>query len=259
MTNEQLFAWCRETGHEVSDLFSIPCASTSTVQVDWMHCVELGVGQDLCGNILWECVSKAGPIPGGSQNAKVVSLNTMLKAYNAEARPVSPIGKLTLKMIRSGARPPKLKSKAAECRGLQPWMKVLAKLLLENNPEYHIRMLSAADALIACSAAVDGAPINLEELQRTGNLFLQNYKWLHSHSEAQELSTWRFKPKHHTMKHLLHEVCATHGSPNLLWCWQDESLADLFAKAAKRRGGKLNPSKISKDLLDRVAALHWVS
>ena len=119
-----------------------PCASTSTVQVDWMHCVELRVRQDLCGNILWECVSKAGPIPGGSQNARVASLNTMLKAYNAEVRPVNPIGKLTLKMIRSGAKPPKLKSKAAECRRLQPWMKVLAKLLLENNPdEYHIRML----------------------------------------------------------------------------------------------------------------------
>ena len=121
--------------------------------------------------------------------------------------------------------------------------------------QYALKIVFAIDALLACSAAVSSVPFDVQELQRTGNAFLEACSWLHNFSEDDNL--WRKKPKHHMFKHMIAEVAPKQGSPNLYWCWADESLGGKLSKAAARKGGKHNPELISQHLMTRVSALQW--
>ena len=166
---------------------------------------------------------------------------------------------LTSNMIKKQGKRPKLRSKAAECRGMQGFAKELALLLVRKKPgqEYFVKVLQGIDALIARSKAVDAEPWSLAEFQRTGNMFLELCHWLHDVSQENDL--WPIKPKHHQLEHLVADVAPKHGSPNLYWCWLDESLGGKFAKAALRRGGKSTTALSSQNLMLRVAALKWTS
>ena len=257
LSSNEFFQWCLGKNLQVAPLFELPGVSTATVLVDWLHAVELGISQDATGNVLWHYLHKDGVMPVAGMKEKLVHLNDKLKAFYAELKPSNRIGRLTLKMIKSPGMSPKLKTKGAEARALRPWIKMLAEELVQHEPdEAHIQMLCCIDALVACSAAVDLEPFNLDQFQRTGDAFLQSYEWLSFHFHEQGL--WKYKPKHHMFYHLLYTVAPRHGSPHNYWCWQDESLGGLFAKAAKRRGGRANSSFIAKSLMSRVSSLAWV-
>ena len=182
-TSDEFFKWCEDTAvHDVCALFTLPGASTSIILMDWMHLVELGVGQDLVGNICWECLRRPGTLTGGSIPVRLKALNDLLKAYNSEHKPFNPVQRLTKGMVKSEGGQPKLKCKTSECRGLQPWAVQLAKLLLANHgTERYLRIVACADALVACSQAVDSRVFSVAELQRTADLFLDHYAWLHKH------------------------------------------------------------------------------
>ena len=256
LPSDDFFKRCSDLGQEVAPLFGAPRVSTSTISVDRMHCVELGVAQDVVGHILWECIHKAGVLPGHNQNDRLASLNDELKTWYDRAKPSNPIHRLTKKMIRRDGEQPKLRSKAAESRGIQGFAKELALKFAEVYPsQCALKIVYAIDALLACSAAVSSVPFDVQELQRTGNAFLEACSWLHNFSEDDNL--WRMKPKHHMFKHMIAEVAPKQGSPNLYWCWADESLGGKLSKAAARRGGKHNPELISQHLMTRVSALQW--
>ena len=256
----EFFLQCHHEGQVLSPLLSVPGTTTSMIQLDWLHVVELGVGQDLCGNIFWQCLRRkaGGVLAGNNVDARLDSLNSMLRAYNKESRPPNPINKLTMGMVKRKSEPPKLRCKGGECRHVQPFCKSLALMLLQQNAgsEYFQHVLAAIDGLIACSAEVDKEPFNLHAFQKMGNEFVQHYFWLSQQDEDGVF--FRVKPKMHQFLHLLHEVAPRHGSPNLYWNWADEGLGGRLSKVALRRGGKSTPSRISEAVLKRVAALAWV-
>ena len=256
----EFFELCRQEGRQISPLFECPLAGTGMILLDWLHLVELGIGADLCGNILWHSIRKVGVFAEGNREARLDTLNARLRAFNRVAKPLNPIGQLSLGMIKGKAEPPKLKCKGMECRGIQPFCLQLAKdMYAHHSDEFCLHMVAAADALVSCSRSVDTTPFDLAKFQELGNQFLEHVQWLNQHvAEADEGVLWRLMPKHHMFRHLLLEVAPRHGPPNLYWCWLDESLGGQFAKAALRRGGKHNPDRISVDLLQRVAALEWV-
>ena len=100
LTSDDFFKRCSELGEEVAPLFGAPGVSTSTISVDWMHCVELGIAQDMVGNVLWHCIHEAGVVPGGSQQARLDSLNEQLLSWNHRSKPSNPIQVLTIKMVK---------------------------------------------------------------------------------------------------------------------------------------------------------------
>ena len=222
LTSDDFFKRCSELGEEVAPLFGAPGVSTSTISVDWMHCVELGIAQDMLGNVLWHCIHEAGVVPGGSQQARLDSLSEQLLSWNHRSKPSNPIQVLTIKMVKGQGCAPKLKSKAAECRGIQGFAKELALKIFQAHPcEFNAKILEGIDALLACSASVVAESWSLQEFQRTGRLFLEACFWLRAHSEDDLL--WALKPKHHMFKHVVFDVAPRLGSPALCWCWADES------------------------------------
>ena len=230
IASPDFFKSARGTG--VASILGAPAASTSTISVDWMHCVELGVGQDMVANVFWELLHKDGPvIQGANFAARLERLNASLRAYNARAKPKNPISVLTKKMLKQTGQSPKLKSKAAECRGSQGFALELAMEMARLDPsEHNILVLQCVDALVACSAVVTALPFNLAEFQRLGHHFLDSCHQLHAWGE--EDNVWRIKPKHHMFKHMLVTVAPAQGSPALYWNWTDESLGGKFAKMA---------------------------
>ena len=166
----------------MASILGAPAASTSTISVDWMHCVELGVGQDMVANVFWELLHKDGPVMQGANfAARLERLSASLRAYNARAKPKNPISVLTKKMLKQTGQSPKLKSKAAECRGIQGFALELAMELVRLDPsEHNILVLQCVDALVACSAVVTALPFNLAEFQRLGHHFLDSCHKLHA-------------------------------------------------------------------------------
>ena len=172
ISSMDFFVQCMHEGRVLSPLLSVPGTTTSMMLLDWLHVVELGVGQDLCGNIFWLCLRRkaSGVLAGNNVDARLDTLNSILRAYNKESRPPNPINKLTVGMVKRKSEPPKLMCKGGECRRVQPFCKALALSLLQNNAgsEYFQHVLAAIDALIACSGEVDKEPFNPHAFQTAG-------------------------------------------------------------------------------------------
>eukprot|EP00971_Amphidinium_carterae_P350315 6491485-Amphidinium_carterae.1 len=111
------------------ELFTLPTCSTTTVAVDWLHTVDLGVSQDLQGNILFNLLKnkESSILEGSTQAARLQSLNQYLKDFYKRAKPSNRYKRLTEKLIKAIKAPPKLKGKAAEARALLPMVVELAK------------------------------------------------------------------------------------------------------------------------------------
>ena len=254
LSHSEFVQRCVEQEIALSELFSAPEVDRDSVAIDWLHTVELGVAQDLLGHVFWEAVNCAELWPRDCSNRalRVRALNGRLQGYYGRAKPQNRVGKLTLKMFKKERKQPKLSSKAAECRALQPFAKELARSLFEaRGGDHEWDVLEAIDALMACSQVVDTRPFDIHEFQRLGQATLDALHRLQDGADE----FWQLKPKHHLFKHLLYNTAPMHGSPCEYWTFMDESLGGVLAKISLHRGGASNASVINYKLMARVAAL----
>eukprot|EP00971_Amphidinium_carterae_P132871 2631152-Amphidinium_carterae.1 len=170
-----------------------------------MHCVELGIGQDIAGHILYESLVL---FDGKNRAERVKLLETRLKVFYTKSTATNRYGVLHLSQFKSGGDQPKLKGKASECRGIQPFCLQLAHELFDTFPtEHNFQVLSAIDGLCALSRSLDAEPFQEKETQRLGQGLLDAMIWLH---EEEETDFWRLKPKAHMLHHLLYDVIPKH-------------------------------------------------
>ena len=122
----------------VSGVFAWPGVGFSSIVLDWMHMVDLGVAQSVFGNVLWEIFR--GPMCGqiGNPAPTLSMLQTMLSDAANDLGMAMPFTKLTLAMIRSESLKPKLKLKAAKTRDLAP---IVLRLLESHFPAQNERDL----------------------------------------------------------------------------------------------------------------------
>ena len=99
---KELFEWAldQEKALSLSPIFGVPAAHTGMIQLDWLHLVELGVGQDVCGNLLWEVLRVEGVLKGRSLQTRLAALNAWLQEHNKVHTPSNPIGRLTMAWSR---------------------------------------------------------------------------------------------------------------------------------------------------------------
>jgi hypothetical protein len=72
----ELLRWMERERLPISSLFSLPRFSEACILQDWMHCVDLGVAQDLIGNLFHEVRRQ---LPGASMDARMSVLLQRLK------------------------------------------------------------------------------------------------------------------------------------------------------------------------------------
>ena len=85
------------------------------VCIDVLHALDLGITQDMLGNLFWESLGTL--YKEGRTKADRLNLlwNKMKKFYNL-FKPPSQIQKLTEEMIKQDKKGPKLKANGAETR-----------------------------------------------------------------------------------------------------------------------------------------------
>ncbi len=110
-----------QAGVNLCPLLALPCFTLSCVVLDWLHIVDLGVGADALGCMMWEAITIRDLLPGNTKAERLKSLWLSLKEWYKLHNPPSMLVDLTESMIKSKKQQPKLNCKGGECRYLIAW------------------------------------------------------------------------------------------------------------------------------------------
>ena len=260
LSNADFFSRARTFGYQLAAILYLPTLDVmKCICPDWMHTVDLGVGQDVVGGLFYECVSKPGVFPGTTQEARMLELWECIQSFYKKNPPQSKLDvsasnwTIKKKLRASGSDVPSLKSKAAQCRGLQPLIPLLAGWLHELTDTEH------SQAVLDLCLAFDGLRINvsseefdLEAAKAHLATFLEVYRKLQA--EGAEENLWTMKPKCHLLYHLVHITCTHHGRAQHFWNYAEESIGGRYAQMARTRGGPFCRARIARDLF--ISAYH---
>ena len=95
-------------GLQLSPLFTLPLFDITCFVVDWLHAVDLGIGQDIVGNVFFDSLLH---MPGTTHVDKVSALFARIKEFYSISSPHSKLDRLTKDMIKRDGQPPKLRRK----------------------------------------------------------------------------------------------------------------------------------------------------
>lgn len=238
-------------GKGMSPLFSAPYLTKDQFIIDWLHCCDLGVGQDFWGNYLLFMMKKMN---GRSQDAQLKNLWQMIQTYYRATEAISKLDNLTLTMLQKKATSsPKLRSKAGETRGLIPLAKELAESLLDAADPIENTVREMAVLLHECYQNLSSSQFSNQVLKDACRRFLILYASLEKHFDNG--ISWRFKPKFH----LWQELCEfSVGCPSLCWTYRLEDIGGSVAKLATRRGCKKSAAVTGYLVLNKFRAKHGV-
>ena len=252
----EFFGAMRQEGLTPSPLFSSPGLRLEDVTLDWLHVVDLGIAQDLIGNLFHEAV--LGGLDGPNKEARLKVLWENLLQYYSEAKSPSKLDNLTLEMFERAKQPPKLRAKGGETRHLLPYAAELSAFLAKKNNTLHWTTVAELfHLLLECAKLIARRPFEFHELETASRKV--TVLWASLEKEALQAGSsvnWRMKPKVHLFQELTQYISVTHGSPELFWTYRDESWCGIMAKGAKRRGGQKNASTVPERLLQRFRAFH---
>lgn len=243
----EYFAGVRLVGKTPCPLFSAPGVSTHSLVVDWMHCVDLGVGQDLAGGALWTLLDY---FEGNNRSQRLAALFRRLQEFYAREQTPSRLDGLTLGMLKVTGQPAKLKSKAHECRCLVPFV---AEEVCRFHAQHegvvvlnHLtRALGSLHQLGQLATAAEWPAKQAAHL-----LSIIGSAW----NDLAEFSpgVFRVKPKFHMLQHLVLHVAPIHGSPAGYWCYLDEDWGGQMVQLARHRGGAFSAEGVGLKVLERA-------
>jgi hypothetical protein len=243
----------RSEGQTLSPLFGAPGFTVELIVVDVLHALDLGVAQDALGNLFKEALHQKY---AGTTDQKVKALFADIKGYYRRAQPPSQLQGLTLEMIQSGHKSPKLRAKGAETRYLVPFGLELALAMEAHLGTPHAltvaRLFSfLMDFYVACSTS----PFSPEAAASSCRQCCLLWGALASEASQLGVCAWVIKPKHHLFQELGEYMTAEIGNPRDFWCYKDEDFVGFIAQVAASRGGGGNASTTPTRALQRYRAL----
>ena len=250
----ELLRWMHGAHLSVSSLFSLPHFSEACILQDWMHCVDLGVAQDLIGNLFFEIQQS---LPGANMDDRVAVLMGRLRGYFKTLPPsASRLSNRTSEMIKQPQKGPKLRAKAAETRHLIPFSASLAHEWC--GPDAHSRTRAGLFENLYTLATHISAPV-YDEAGAIASC--RRVCALATALEAEMLrkdprsKRWRVKPKLHLLQEMIEFTAPHRGSPSEFWTYQDESWCGWLSRTGHCRGGRFVPERHAARLLHRFRAL----
>ena len=240
------------TGVAPSPLLSCPGFKLDMVCIDWLHTVDLGVAQDILGNLLWESML----LEAGTRPQQLQGLWSKVKAYYQQHKPASQLENLTFDMIYKAGRSPKLRAKGGETRYLVPFGAELAQHCFERDPSKHWEAVSnLLKLLLELYLCVAQVPFNREAGATLCRKVCVLYQALAEEATKQHKPAWVQKPKLHLLQELMEYSTFDLGSPQNFWTYRDEAWVGWLGKAAHRRGGQDTPTCAATRALQRYRAL----
>ena len=238
---------------KISTLFKCPGLSLRHFMVDWLHAIDLGVGQSVIGNVMWEALNILWPNLNTKQQVHAMYLK--LKDWYKEANPPSRLDALTIEMLKLPGKGPKLRSKAAECRYLLPFAAILARECDDGSPRRRT-IKNMTERFLEMAIIVSTVPYDAAQAaaccKSVSSLLVALEDW--SVSAGDSLS-WRIKPKLHLMQELIEFIGIDYGSARTFWTYQDENWGGWLSKCAARRGGPKFAGTVALGLLQRYRAV----
>ena len=233
-------------------LFLVFCLSF--VGIDVLHALDLGVTQDLIGNVLWEWVTQFAP--GRNLSEKVKSVALKLKEHYKVFHTPCRIDALSQEMIRQDGKSPKLRAKGAETKGVLPFALELAIAMKTARPTAHFdTVASCASCLMDFYILLDSDEWNHDAAAEACRRFCVLFHALSREAAARDPRHWKMKPKMHLFQELAEFQTAELGHPARYWTYQDESSVGVVAKMAMSRGGARSAASAAKATLLRSLAL----
>ena len=186
----------------ISYLFNIPGFTSNGCIPDFMHCIDLGITQSVCGNLSWEIIRILNGSYKKWQHACGLLLN-MVELAARQLKVPKPFNNLVIGMILSKAGgKPRMKLKAAEARHYVP---VLRKILQDFLPMYGPHALlrrQCLDALHCVYLELDNwrpedSPMHI-------NKHMHQHLLLYAELSMQSIDKrkWALTPKHHLACHI---------------------------------------------------------
>lgn len=254
-TTRTFFQKLKAMGIEPSPLFQCPGLTADHILLDWLHVVDLGIAQDIAGNVFAMCIRTDG-LPGANQADRLKVLWTKLVAWYKENKTPVRLDNLTQEMFyNKGGKPAKLKAKGGETRQLLPFLACLT-CELAGKSETWTTVARLCQELFDCAKFAGAMPFDANALAGASRRVCTLWASLAAAQEAGgNYIVWKIKPKFHLFQELCEYKCKTFGSPELFWCYVDESWCGFMSKAAKRRGGQNPASAVPARLLDRFRAM----
>lgn len=252
----EFFAAVRAQNLPVCCLFSLPGVSIDMVMIDVLHAMDLGITQDVVGNLFFEML-ELRILAGASREARLTSLWAKLKAHYKAMKTSNRLQKLTMGMVKADKKPPKLRTKAAETRHIMPFAVEIAQELHAADPSVHnatiLQMVSGLfDLYMMMGLEVWPAELASSTSRKVGLL----YKALSDESIGKGQDwRWRMKPKWHLFAELFSQQAPQRGDPSLFWTYADEDFVGYCAQIARSRGGPRSAAVTARKVIERYRAL----
>ena len=217
---------------------------------DWLHAVDLGVGQDVLGNLFFDVL----PFLGATRDEQVQALWQKIRKYYQDNKTTSRLETLTLPMIKGSNKPPKLRSKAAISRHLLPFAVLLAEEFADKN-EHMQRVACLVRFLAEVFGCLGQSPYPAEAAGAACRKFCALYTQLENEAVRRgDAYRWKIKPKLHLFQELVEYIAPDLGSPDLWWTYYDESWGGHLARIGERRGGAKSAVNVALNVLQRFIA-----
>ena len=253
LTDKSFFNQMRLDGIEPCPLFKLPGFRLAFVGIDVLHCCDLGITQDLIGNVLWEFLT-GGFLAGRNIGERTKELGLRLKEhYKAMQTPVK-IDRLTTEMVKQDRKGPKLRAKGAETKGVLPFAMAISLEMAKSKPTTHYKTIAAAtSSLMDFYVLLDNDEWQPAAASEASRRYCVLYAALSTRSA--DIRFWKMKPKMHMFQELVEFQALDLGHPARFWTYQDESFVGEVAKLAFSRGGPRHVASAAVRTLDRYRAL----
>ena len=240
-------------------LWSVPGVSSEVVVVDWLHCADLGVTADVCGNVMLELVDAS--TTAGDRKVKMKALWSEIQAeYDTQG--VSKDQRFPVLRVNhflTAKKSPKLKGKAAHVRYFVPVLNSLVQRLVQGQDHHNNAVRNCMENLAVCYSCLAPGAFDAAKLAtastRMGTLYCALEK---EQFRAGVLKRWKVKPKLHLFMELCHYLCLERqrGNPRNFWTYGDESHGALMRESAVARGGRNTSSSSAYRMLNMFVNRH---
>ena len=138
----------------MSPVFAVPGFVFYMICIDMLHAVDLGIAQEIVGNIFWEALGSFAP--GKNHKLQVAELERKLKAHYSSMKTRNRIGHLTKDMIRRDGKALRLVAKGAKTKHVVPFaLEIAVALHAAKGDEHSYKVLQCVSGLLdfyMCSA-----------------------------------------------------------------------------------------------------------
>ena len=163
----------------------------------------------------------------------------MLKEHHKHSSPPRSLQNLMVEMLKQQVKPPKLRAKGAETRGVVGFAAECAQKMHANSPTVrNTTVLKCVSALLDFFVTLN-LPSWRPDLAKNACYNVCNmYKALSDESIGKGHDEfWRMKPKLHLFQELVEYQAQDLGNPRFYWNYVDEDFVGRVAKLAMPRGG----------------------